>query len=152
MKRARRPWWHRRIGRIASVTLAYSLVLAAAACTGSTGGPSAGANASQSGGPQLGPGGAGPTGGPPVDPTVVERSNKALKEHGPQVAASSADAFAVRGTHSDPDKASHARYARTYRGLPVLGGDIVVHNHSDGSFAGASVGLTAPLTLDVVPK
>ena len=38
---------------------------------------------------------------------------------------------------------------RTVRGLPVIGGDIVVHQDPGGAFKGASQTLRAPLDLAV---
>ncbi|WP_372409746.1 M4 family metallopeptidase [Streptomyces luteireticuli] len=37
-----------------------------------------------------------------------------------------------RGTVTDPDGSVHTRYERTYEGLPVLGGDLVVHRTGNG--------------------
>ncbi|MFI0736723.1 M4 family metallopeptidase [Streptomyces sp. NPDC021100] len=37
-----------------------------------------------------------------------------------------------RGTVTDADGTVHTRYARTYEGLPVLGGDLVVHASGNG--------------------
>ncbi|MEU0439109.1 M4 family metallopeptidase [Streptomyces sp. NPDC006186] len=44
----------------------------------------------------------------------------------------------VRDVIVDPDGTQHVRYDRTYRSLPVLGGDFVVHLAPDGSYRGAS--------------
>ena len=41
---------------------------------------------------------------------------------------------------------------RTYRGLPVLGGDVVVHQAADGAWAGVSRTLTAPLRMSTTPR
>ncbi|MEV7414603.1 M4 family metallopeptidase [Streptomyces sp. NPDC089919] len=38
----------------------------------------------------------------------------------------------LRDTVRTPDGTVHVRYDRTYAGLPVLGGDLVVHRHPDG--------------------
>ncbi len=40
---------------------------------------------------------------------------------------------------------------RSYRGLPVLGGDLVVHQSADGAWKGRSQGLAKDLTLRVRP-
>ena len=74
----------------------------------------------------------------------------ALGQHLAAVRAGSADAFAVASTVTDPDGTAHVRYQRTYGGLRVIGGDIVVHT-TGGAFEGASVGLAAPLTLSTTP-
>jgi Zn-dependent metalloprotease/subtilisin-like proprotein convertase family protein len=83
---------------------------------------------------------------------AVEHANQALAQHAAAVAASQADAFAVRTTHVDANGAAHVRYNRTYQGLRVYGGDIIVHLDANGGFAGASNGLARPLSLGVTPK
>jgi Zn-dependent metalloprotease len=47
----------------------------------------------------------------------------------------------------DADGTEHVRFARTYRGLRVIGGDLVVHGTSGGAFVGLSQTLSSPLTL-----
>ena len=39
----------------------------------------------------------------------------------------------VKDVIADPDGTQHVRYDRTYDGLPVIGGDLVLHENSDGS-------------------
>ncbi len=39
----------------------------------------------------------------------------------------------------DADGSRHARYDRTYRGLPVIGGDLVVHLAEDGTITGSDL-------------
>jgi zinc metalloprotease ZmpA len=51
----------------------------------------------------------------------------------------------------DADGTSHVRMDRYYRGLPVLGGDLVVHRAADGSWVGASKSLLSAPTLAVEP-
>ncbi|MFE2726799.1 M4 family metallopeptidase [Kitasatospora sp. NPDC059327] len=45
----------------------------------------------------------------------------------------------------DADGTRHLRYERTYAGLPVLGGDLVVHQGADGALKGVDRASTAPL-------
>ncbi|MBH5132005.1 M4 family metallopeptidase, partial [Streptomyces sp. HB-N217] len=53
----------------------------------------------------------------------------------------------------DRDGTQHVRYDRTYRGLPVLGGDFVIHLAPDGDFRGADRATDAALSLPTVtPK
>jgi len=59
--------------------------------------------------------------------------------------------FVVTDTLTDRDGGTHVRIDRTYGGLPVLGGDIVVHQGANGTWEGASQTLAAPLTLSVTP-
>ncbi|MGW3242263.1 M4 family metallopeptidase [Streptomyces sp. NPDC001070] len=47
----------------------------------------------------------------------------------------------------DADGTLHTRYQRTYAGLPVLGGDLVVHRAADGSTARVTRASSAPISL-----
>ncbi len=51
----------------------------------------------------------------------------------------------------DPDGTSHVRMDRTYRGLRVLGGDLVVHQAPSGAWKGASQSLDAAPSVAVRP-
>jgi len=90
---------------------------------------------------------------PAPDPqqAAVARAGAAIVSHRNDVAAADGDAFSVSRTKLDSDGASHVRYTRTYRGLRVFGGDIVIHNKADGTYAGASSGLAAPLNVSTTP-
>ncbi|MEU1019835.1 M4 family metallopeptidase [Streptomyces sp. NPDC005900] len=44
----------------------------------------------------------------------------------------------VRDVVKDPDGTTHTRYERTYDGLPVLGGDLVVHTAASGKVKGVT--------------
>ncbi len=52
----------------------------------------------------------------------------------------------------DTTGATHTRMDRTYRGLAVRGGDLVVHQAADGTALGVSQTLAAPLTLATTPE
>jgi Zn-dependent metalloprotease len=47
--------------------------------------------------------------------------------------------------------ASHVRMERTFRGLPVIGGDFVVHRSATGEWAGANATFAKPLDLVLTP-
>lgn len=51
----------------------------------------------------------------------------------------------------DENGVSHARFDRTFQGLPVIGGDLVVHQGPDASLEGISQTLKAPLSLSTKP-
>ncbi|WP_033820530.1 M4 family metallopeptidase, partial [Kitasatospora sp. MBT63] len=53
----------------------------------------------------------------------------------------------VRDVLIDPDGSQHVRYDRTFAGLPVLGGDLVVHLAPSGAYRGADRATTAPLAV-----
>jgi len=62
-----------------------------------------------------------------------------------------ADRFVVRDVIVDADGTEHVRFDRTYRGLPVLGGDLVVHSRN-GQARGISQTLTGVGRPDIVPQ
>jgi Zn-dependent metalloprotease len=79
------------------------------------------------------------------------RAVQVLAQH-PVVAREASDGgveqeFVVTDVVEDGDGGTHVRMDRTYGGLPVLGGDIVVHQGAKGAWEGASQTLKAPLTL-----
>ena len=60
-------------------------------------------------------------------------------------------AYDVVDVVTDADGTTHTRMVATYRGLPVLGGDRVVHREPAGALRGVSRTLTAPLSLATKP-
>ncbi len=52
---------------------------------------------------------------------------------------------------NEPSGASHVRMVRTFAGLPVLGGDLVVHRTAGGAWDGASATFRAPITVALTP-
>ncbi|QHC25378.1 M4 family metallopeptidase [Streptomyces sp. GS7] len=53
----------------------------------------------------------------------------------------------VKDVEKDADGTLHTRYERTYQGLPVLGGDLVVHQARSGALKGVTRAVRARLTL-----
>jgi Zn-dependent metalloprotease len=82
-----------------------------------------------------------------ASPASASPSPSSLQAHRADIRAADSEAYTVTSSKKDANGASHTRYARTYHGLRVYGGDFVVHAAADGTFAGTSVGLHAPLTL-----
>ena len=59
--------------------------------------------------------------------------------------------FVPVSTLRDADGSTHVRMERTYGGLPVLGGDLVVHQGPAGAWEGVSQTLRRPLDLATDP-
>lgn len=59
--------------------------------------------------------------------------------------------FTAVRTLVDADGTTHTRLARTYRGLPVLGGDLVVHQSDADAVDAVSQTLARPLDLSTEP-
>ncbi|MET9910090.1 M4 family metallopeptidase [Streptomyces sp. NPDC006476] len=69
---------------------------------------------------------------------AIENAASALLAHAASLGLTSAEGTSVRDVIVDKDGAQHVRYDRTYRQLPVLGGDFVVHLAPDGAYRGAN--------------
>lgn len=118
------------------------LAAAAVLAAGTLGVQSAGATA---------PGAAGNQAAPDKS-DIVGVAIKALETH-PGVARDTVEQeFRATDTVQDADGGSHVRMERTVHGLPVIGGDIVVHQGSGNAFEGVSQTLKAPLDLKVTPS
>jgi Zn-dependent metalloprotease len=83
----------------------------------------------------------------------VNRARGHLKSQKAQVSASDNDQFDATDSDNviDDDGTEHVRFARKYKGLRVIGGDVVVHGSGDGKFQSATLTQAATLTLDTRP-
>ncbi|MEI5673643.1 MULTISPECIES: M4 family metallopeptidase [unclassified Nocardioides] len=75
----------------------------------------------------------------------------ALLAHPAAAQATDGTAFAVTDTVTDADGATHVRLDRSYHGLRVVGGDLVVHRGAAGTWRGVSRTLDDALTLTTAP-
>ena len=82
--------------------------------------------------------------------SAVARAASHLQDRA-AVAGTAQDAYAVRDVLLDADGTEHVRYSRSYRGLPVLGGDLVVHSDAKGALTGVSKTQRAALALSTTP-
>lgn len=87
----------------------------------------------------------------PTAPDATTAARSALRANPALVKGTNRESYAVHSTKIDRDGAGHVRYTRRYQGLRVAGGDFVVHTAPGGGYAGSSVGLTTPLTLNTTP-
>ncbi len=85
-----------------------------------------------------------------VDVRPIDRALSAIRANPTATRLSTSDAFTARGVTVDRDGTEHVRFARTYKGLPVIGGDLVVHSRA-GTFKSASLTQAKPLSLSVTP-
>jgi len=76
----------------------------------------------------------------------------ALSTHPFAARAAGGQEFTATSTLVDPNGTRHVRLERTYNGLPVLGGDLVVHQSAAGDWKGVSQTLAAPLRLGTTPS
>ncbi len=83
---------------------------------------------------------------------VVARSAvDAVRAHPRAAKVGAGQRFQVVDALVDANGATHVRLTRTYRGLRVLGGDLVVHRSSANGWRGTSQTLSRPLTLSAKP-
>ena len=86
-----------------------------------------------------------------TDSPAVGRALGLIKTHGAALRASANDAFIARDVIVDANGTEHVRFNRTYAGMPVIGGDFVVHSKG-GKFASASLTQGAALHVDTHAK
>jgi len=88
-------------------------------------------------------------------PTLAERRADAIVDartnaaHHAGVAAG--QGLVVRDTTLDRSGASHVRFERTYHGLQVVGGDLVIHQDAAGAFRSFSGKRVGQLAIDSTP-
>jgi Zn-dependent metalloprotease len=88
--------------------------------------------------------------------SLLKEQQAAAPETADRIGLGAREELVVRDVVKDADGAVHTRYERTYDGLPVLGGDLVVHETEDGEVEGITKATKAAvkvtdLTADV-PK
>ncbi|MGV9628430.1 M4 family metallopeptidase [Streptomyces sp. NPDC003487] len=89
----------------------------------------------------------------PSRATAIAHAADVLRSHATALGLTGAERTTVRDVIVDKDGTQHVRYDRTYHGLPVLGGDFVVHLAPDGSYRSASRATRATVSLPTVtPK
>ncbi|MCQ9180344.1 M4 family metallopeptidase [Streptomyces sp. IBSBF 2953] len=89
----------------------------------------------------------------PTRATALDNAAAVLAGHAAALGLSSLQGTSVSDVVVDKDGAQHVRYDRTYRRLPVLGGDFVVHLGRDGAFRGADRATRAAISLaSITPK
>ncbi|MFI9757930.1 M4 family metallopeptidase [Streptomyces sp. NPDC051963] len=86
----------------------------------------------------------------PSRTTALENAAEALAEHATALGLTSAQDTSVRDVIVDADGTQHIRYDRTYRHLPVLGGDFVLHLAPDGTFRSVSRATRQAIALSSV--
>lgn len=83
--------------------------------------------------------------------TAINRALAEIKQNPTTTRLSASDAFVARSVTIDKNGNEHVHFDRTYAGLPVIGGDLVV-NTKAGVFAGANLSLPKPISVGTTPK
>ncbi|NUS31004.1 MAG: M4 family peptidase [Streptomyces sp.] len=76
---------------------------------------------------------------------LIESARSAAPRTAQRIGLGAQEKLAVKDVIKDADGTTHTRYERTYAGLPVLGGDLVVHDKSGRT----SVTKASPVRLQV---
>ncbi len=84
-------------------------------------------------------------------PTRADSALDSLAAHPRLARDSKGQAFVVRDVLVDRDGSSHVRMDRTYQGLRVIGGDLVVHQSANSNLTGVSQTLSRPIDVAVKP-
>src|ERR1043166_8111219 len=71
---------------------------------------------------------------PPGAEAVVGRAMANVATHPTEIPWSAHEQFIVRDVILDDDGLEHVRFDRSFEGLRVVGGDLIVHSRSDGQF------------------
>ncbi|NUP45451.1 MAG: peptidase M4 family protein, partial [Streptomyces sp.] len=89
----------------------------------------------------------------PTRAGAIANAASALLAHATSLGLTSDEGTKVRDVIVDKDGTQHVRYDRTYRQLPVLGGDFVVHMASDGTYRSANRATRSKISLaSIVPS
>ncbi|GAB3079392.1 M4 family metallopeptidase [Intrasporangium mesophilum] len=70
------------------------------------------------------------------------RAAAAARAHGPAFGLDADQALTAKSVATDRDGATHVRFDRTFKGLPVVGGDLVVHLSGNGAWKGVNAAAT----------
>ncbi|MFF2385411.1 M4 family metallopeptidase [Streptomyces sp. NPDC058108] len=70
--------------------------------------------------------------------SLIKQADAAAPETAQQIGLGAKEKLVVRDVVKDVDGTVHTRYERTYNGLPVLGGDLVVHESKAGRTEGVT--------------
>jgi Zn-dependent metalloprotease len=87
----------------------------------------------------------------PTRPGTAAAAISALEQHPGAARDAAGQAFGVIDTITDADGSTHVRLDRTLHGVPVLGGDVVVHRGPAAGWRGVSQTLRSPLRLSTTP-
>ncbi|MFE1775130.1 M4 family metallopeptidase [Streptomyces sp. NPDC059008] len=74
----------------------------------------------------------------PASSKVVDAARAAAYAHATATGVGKQDTLKATDTMVDPDGRQHVRFVRTHRGLPVLGGDLVVHLTATSAYEGVT--------------
>ncbi|MGW7549317.1 M4 family metallopeptidase [Streptomyces sp. NPDC054770] len=78
---------------------------------------------------------------------LIQKADANVAETAKQIGLGAKEKLVVKDVVKDVDGTVHTRYERTYAGLPVLGGDIVVHTSKAGKTEGVTKATKATIKV-----
>ncbi|GGN13946.1 M4 family metallopeptidase [Streptomyces fuscichromogenes] len=78
---------------------------------------------------------------------LIQKADANVAETAKQIGLGTKEKLVVKDVVKDVDGTVHTRYERTYAGLPVLGGDIVVHTSKAGKTEGVTKATKATIKV-----
>ncbi|QNP70087.1 M4 family metallopeptidase [Streptomyces roseirectus] len=89
----------------------------------------------------------------PARAALIQDQQADAAETARQIGLGAKEALVVRDVVKDVDGTTHTRYERTYAGLPVLGGDLLVHQTAAGANKGVTKATSATIKVaSLTPK
>ncbi|PBC60991.1 peptidase M4 family protein [Streptomyces sp. Tue6028] len=83
----------------------------------------------------------------PARTALIQKADAAKAETAQEIGLGAKEKLVVRDVVKDADGSVHTRYERTYNGLPVLGGDLVVHQSKSGKAEGVTKATKAAIKV-----
>ncbi|WP_432187057.1 M4 family metallopeptidase [Streptomyces sp. Tue6028] len=83
----------------------------------------------------------------PARTALIQKADAAKAETAQEIGLGTKEKLVVRDVVKDADGTVHTRYERTYDGLPVLGGDLVVHQSKSGKAEGVTKATKAAIKV-----
>ena len=88
---------------------------------------------------------------PSARAAAIDGSAALARSHGSAFGLDADQAHVAKDVVLDQDGTRHVRFDRTYKGLPVVGGDLVVHSSAAGAWRGATPAATRVAVGSVTP-
>ena len=79
--------------------------------------------------------------------SLIKKAEANVAETAKQIGLGAKEKLVVKDVVKDADGTTHTRYERTYAGLPVLGGDLVVHTAKSGTSEGVTKATKATIKV-----
>ncbi|MEU9581176.1 M4 family metallopeptidase [Streptomyces chilikensis] len=89
---------------------------------------------------------------PAARTTLLKAAEGRVADTGRAIGLAAQEKLVVRDVVQDADGSLHTRYERTYQGLPVLGGDLVVHTSPSGKQQGVTKATKAEIKADLTAE